>query len=278
MPTTMKPRGWRKVAIASWPKPHDPTTYGILELDASAALRYLDSLTERTGRSVTMLSLVLKALAHAMAQEPASTRMLRFGRWVERDSLDLFVQVDRAGRDLSGIKLVNVPAKPLLDVARELSERAAGVRAEKSRESLRRSTSVTDLLPMALLPLAVRIQDFLAHDLGLSIPPLGIFPDPFGAAMVTNIGSLGLDLALPPVPPIARSSLVMAMGRVSEKPWVVEGQVVVRPVVRFGVAVDHRYLDGAQASRIAQAFTAVLRDPEALFGPDGRGLGETQDA
>ncbi|MNR83000.1 Dihydrolipoyllysine-residue acetyltransferase component of pyruvate dehydrogenase complex [compost metagenome] len=271
MSKTVKPHGWRKVAIASWPKPHDPTTYGVLELDATPALAYLDKLRERKGVSVTMLALVLKALAHAMAQEPASTRMLRFGRWVERDSLDLFVQVDRGGRDLSGLKLTNVPSKGILDVAQEIATRAGAVRAEASPEQLRRSTSVTDRMPMWLMPLALWIQDRLAHDWGLAIPALGIFPDPFGAAMVTNIGSLGLEVAFPPVPPIARCSLVMAMGRVREKPWVVDGQVLVRPVLTLGVAIDHRALDGAQASRMAQAFTEVLAEPERFFGPDGEG-------
>jgi pyruvate dehydrogenase E2 component (dihydrolipoamide acetyltransferase) len=267
----MTPRGWRKVALASWPKPHDPTTYGVLELDATPALLYLEALKARSDVPVTLLALVLKALARAMAQEPASTRMLRFGRWVERPRVDLFVQVDRGGRDLSGIKLVDVPAKGLLDIAREISERAGAVRADASHEALRRSTSVTDRLPMFLMPLALKIQDLLAHDLGITLPALGIFPDPFGAAMVTNVGSLGLDLALPPVPPLARSSLVMALGRVTEKPWVIDGQVVVRPILSLGVAIDHRALDGAQASRMAQAFTALLADPERAFGPEGNG-------
>ena len=270
MSKTVKPHGWRKVAIASWPRPHDPTTYGVLELDATPALAYLGALRERTGVNVTMLALVLKALAHAMAQEPASTRMLRFGRWVERAQLDLFVQVDRGGRDLSGLKLENVPAKGVLDVAQEIASRSGAVRAEESPERLRRSTSVTDRLPIFLMPLALRIQDWLAHDWGIGIPALGIFPDPFGAAMVTNIGSLGLEVALPPVPPLARCSLVMALGRVTEKPWVVDGQVVARPVMTLGVAIDHRALDGAQASRMAQTFRAALADPERLFGTDGR--------
>lgn len=269
MPTIHQPRGWRKVAIASWPKPHDPTTYGILELDATPALGYLDSLRERAGVPVTMLSLVLKALAHAMTQEPAANRMLRFGRMVARDRVDLFVHVDRAGQDLSGFKLEDVPHKPLLEVARELAARASRVRASESPEALRRSTQITDRLPSFLLPLAIAIQDVLAHDFQLAIPALGIFPDPFGAAMVTNVGSLGLDLAFPPVPPLARSSLVIAMGRVKEKPWVVDGSVVPRPVLTFGVSVDHRYLDGSQASRLAQAFSQALSDPERHFGLDG---------
>lgn len=268
---SIKPRGWRRVAIASWSRPHDPTTYGVLELDASAALRYLEDLRERTGVRVTLLALVVKALAHVMAQEPASTRMLKFGRWVDRESLDIFVQVNRDGRDLSGAKLVDVPSKGMTDLARELSERAESLRAERSAESLRRATSVTDRLPMLLLPLALWIQDRLAHDWGIGIPALGIYPDPFGSAMVTNVGSLGLDLALPPVPPISRCSLVVALGRVTEKPWVLEGEVVARPVLSLGVALDHRALDGAQASRMAQAFTAVLADPERVFGPDGNG-------
>lgn len=266
------PRGWRKVALAAWPRPHDPTTYGVLELDASPALRYLKDLRRRHGIKVTMTALVVKALAHAMAEVPASRRMLRRGRLHERERLDVFVHVDRAGRDLSGFKLEDVPAKDMLEVAREIAERAEAVRAAESPERLRRSTAVTDRLPRFLMPLALRIQDVLAHDFGLTLPALGIFPDPFGAALVTNVGSLGLDLAFPPMPPIGRAVMVLAVGQVREKPWVVDGAVVARPVLNVGVTLDHRMLDGAEGSRLARAFAAALADPAGTFGAaDGNG-------
>lgn len=267
----LRARGWRKVALAAWPRPHDPTTYGVLELDATPALRYLDALRENHGAAVTMLALVVKALAHALAEEPSATRIWRWGGLCSRESTDVFVHVDREGRDLSGFKLENVPRKPLLALVSEISDRSGAVRKASSPERLRRSTAVTDALPGFLMPLALRIQDLIAHDWGWDVPALGIFRDPFGAALVTNVGSLGLDLAFPPLPPIGRASIVVALGRVRSKPWVVDGEVQARPVLTLGVTMDHRMLDGAQASRLARSFAAALEDPVGAFGPDGEG-------
>lgn len=265
-----RPRGWRKVAIASWRHPNDPTSYGILEIDATALLAYLERL-KAEGQRVTVLSLVVKAAARAMASEPAAMHRISFGRLIPRESLDIFVQVDRdRGADLSGLKIMDVPAKSLTELASEVEGRARSARSEESAEAVRKSTRVTDRIPGFLMPLALWFQDRIANDFLWDLPFLGVHPDPFGAAMVTNVGSLGaLELGLPPIPPICRCVMVCAVGKVREKPWVVEGRVVARPVLTLGIAVDHRYLDGAHASRMANVFAGALQDPEGAFGARG---------
>jgi pyruvate dehydrogenase E2 component (dihydrolipoamide acetyltransferase) len=63
---------------------------------------------------------------------------------------------------------------------------------------------------------------------------------------VTNLGTHGVDSfrAILNPPEVG----ILAVGRIAERAVVREGQVVVRPVARFTLTVDHRALDGAVAA------------------------------
>lgn len=80
-----------------------------------------------------------------------------------------------------------------------------------------------------------------------------------GTISVTNIGVFGIDGGTPILPPGQTS--IFAMGRIVDKPWVVDGVVTVRPVMQVNMSFDHRVLDGASGSRALQAIAAFLTDP-----------------
>ena len=80
-----------------------------------------------------------------------------------------------------------------------------------------------------------------------------------GTISVTNIGVFGIDGGTPILTPGQTS--IFAMGRIVEKPWVVDGVVTVRPVMQVTMSFDHRVLDGASGSRALQAIAAFLTDP-----------------
>lgn len=86
--------------------------------------------------------------------------------------------------------------------------------------------------------------------MGISIPFLGLKPHTFGSFMLSNIGTLGLDIGFPALFPIANVSFVMIMGGVQLKPWVVNGEVVPRRVITLGAALDHRVVDASHAGKL----------------------------
>ncbi|MBZ0252376.1 MAG: 2-oxo acid dehydrogenase subunit E2 [Candidatus Methylomirabilis sp.] len=51
-----------------------------------------------------------------------------------------------------------------------------------------------------------------------------------------------------------------------DKPVVVDGQVVIRPMLTVGATFDHRLIDGFQASVLAKAGGDVIRDPLLHLG------------
>jgi pyruvate dehydrogenase E2 component (dihydrolipoamide acetyltransferase) len=83
-----------------------------------------------------------------------------------------------------------------------------------------------------------------------------------GTITVTSLGDRGVDTVLPIIfPPQAA---MVGFGRVVERPWVVEGSVVARPVVHASLAADHRVSDGHRAARFLAGVEARLRQPESL--------------
>lgn len=79
---------------------------------------------------------------------------------------------------------------------------------------------------------------------------------------VTNLGDLGVDAAYAVIYP--PQVAIIAIGRVVERPWVVEGRVEPRPVVTLSLSADHRAVDGRQGGAFLAAVERAVQAPEAL--------------
>jgi pyruvate dehydrogenase E2 component (dihydrolipoamide acetyltransferase) len=57
---------------------------------------------------------------------------------------------------------------------------------------------------------------------------------------------------------------IVGFGRVTERPWAVDGMLAVRRVVTATLSADHRASNGHQGGRFLRAIARALEDPEAL--------------
>jgi len=89
---------------------------------------------------------------------------------------------------------------------------------------------------------------------------------------VTNLGE-GSVAALYPVinpPQVA----IVGVGKVSERPWVMNAQVVTMPAVTVSLAADHRVSDGHRGALFLAAIRDLLQHPSQLDIPSpGQGEG-----
>ena len=79
---------------------------------------------------------------------------------------------------------------------------------------------------------------------------------------VTNLGDRGPDLVHGVI--YAPQVALVGFGRVRERPVVVEGAVVARPVVTATLAADHRATDGDRGARFLATAARNLDQPEEL--------------
>jgi pyruvate dehydrogenase E2 component (dihydrolipoamide acetyltransferase) len=84
-----------------------------------------------------------------------------------------------------------------------------------------------------------------------------------GTFTVSNLGSFGIDGFTPIINP--PESAILGLGRIIEKPVVMEGQVVVRPMMMLSLSFDHRVVDGAPAARFLNRIADYIHEPLLLL-------------
>lgn len=258
-------RGWRRLASALWSTPNDPQIYGSLAVDAGPMLAFIEQ-ARGAGLHLTPTHLVGRAVACALAAVPALNVRLSGDRAFPRDGVDIFfiAALGEAGKqDLSGVKLKRVEQRDVFSVARELSERSVQLRQGVDPE-LARAKRVLDRLPRPLLRLVLRLGAWAAGERGWSLPLLGLEAAPFGSAMVSSVGMLGLPWGFAPLAWLYRVPALVLVGEIEDQPRAVQGRVEVRPMLPLTVTIDHRYVDGAQLAQALVALRAYLAEPAAF--------------
>jgi 2-oxoisovalerate dehydrogenase E2 component (dihydrolipoyl transacylase) len=81
---------------------------------------------------------------------------------------------------------------------------------------------------------------------------------------ITNVGSFGMESGTPIIN--HPEAAILAPGVIAKRPWVVDGQIVVRDVMTLALSFDHRVLDGAEAGRFLRYLGDLIEKPARLFG------------
>lgn len=262
---------FRRIAIGTWRTAYDPTVYGTLALRADKVLTYLETFRARTGKRATLSHLMAKAVAITLSEMPDANAILRFNRIYLRKDIGVFFQValedDKTGEiDLSGATIFDAHQKSLLEIVEEFEKKVGSVR-KKEDKNLEGSRNLFKSIPFFLLNTMLDLIGWLSFTLNLDLRWAGIPKDPFGSAMVTNIGSLGLEEAYVPLVPYSRVPLLIALGAVKDEPVVEDGAIVPGKIIRAFATFDHRVLDGMHAAKMSKTLKRIFADPEKELGP-----------
>jgi pyruvate dehydrogenase E2 component (dihydrolipoamide acetyltransferase) len=80
---------------------------------------------------------------------------------------------------------------------------------------------------------------------------------------ISNLGMMGIDEFTAVINP--PEAAILAVGSMTPKPVVREGEVVVRQLMRVTMSCDHRVIDGATGARFLQTFKKLLENPFLLM-------------
>jgi pyruvate dehydrogenase E2 component (dihydrolipoamide acetyltransferase) len=80
---------------------------------------------------------------------------------------------------------------------------------------------------------------------------------------VSNLGMYDIDEFTAVINP--PEAAILAVGRVTEKPVVVDGAVVPRRMMRVTLSCDHRVVDGATGAKFLQTLKLMLENPLAML-------------
>jgi pyruvate dehydrogenase E2 component (dihydrolipoamide acetyltransferase) len=179
--------------------------------------------------------------------------------------VDLFVSVSADdGRDLSGARIASADRLSLAGLIDAVESGARGVRSGEDK-SYQKSRNLMKRLPWWLSRPLLRLIDFLTNELHVHLPSQGMPRDPFGSAVITNVGPFGIDTAFAPFVPLGRSAMLLLLSEVKLRPTVVDGdRIEARPTLRLCGTFDHRVIDGASAGRLARAIRQAVEHPGEL--------------
>jgi pyruvate dehydrogenase E2 component (dihydrolipoamide acetyltransferase) len=270
-----KMRTRRKLAIASWSSPREGNIYGKMTVDATHALAYIKELRETTGERVTITHLVGKAVAEGLVACPDLNGVIRLGSFTPHKTVDIaYLVALTEGANLAKAKIENADKKSVTDISRALRELAEKLRKGKD-ETFEKSQGPLKLLPTWMIRPLVFFTGYLASVWGVNLKGLGLEPYPFGSAIVTSVGMMGLDEGFAPPTPWAYVPLYVVVGAIREQPAVVDGEVVIQPQLTVTATLDHRFIDGAQGAILAKRFREIMANPWQL---DGNALPESTES
>ncbi len=79
---------------------------------------------------------------------------------------------------------------------------------------------------------------------------------------VTSLGDRGVDTVFGVIYP--PQVALLGFGRPVDRPWVRDGQIVVRPIVHATLSADHRASDGHRGGLLLDAIDHLLQEPDKL--------------
>ena len=263
------PSTYRMIAANVWDHPYDPHVYGSLEVRSEKLEAWIAAKRAESGEKVTVSHAVARALAMVIEKHRELNALVRFGSLYQRKDIDIFMQIvvedaENIGKtDLSGIKIKNCEQHDVVALGKLIRERAAKIRAGNDAEFNQTKKGLAGLPGIFIKPV-LRFLDFLQYTLNINPKFLGTPGDPFGSAMVTNVGVFGLTVGYAPFFPLARTPIIITLGTIETKPIVEDGQIVIGRVLHVNGTFDHRVVDGYHGGVVAREMKALLENPERL--------------
>lgn len=260
---------FRKIAIGTWQTAYDPSVYGTMELRMDEAMRYLGEFREKTGLKLTVSHMMAKAAAMVLKECPDANAVIRWNRVYLRKRIGIFFQVVMTDQgdgkiDLSGATVYDVESKSLVEIVNEFQAKVDLVRARKD-PALEKTRNTFLSIPYFALNRFLKMLSFFSFEMNLDLRWAGIPSDPFGSMMITNIGTLGLDIAYVPLVPYSHVPILLATGAVKDVPVVEDGKIVPGKIMAVNATFDHRIIDGFHAAAMSKVLREWIEHPFEHF-------------
>ena len=115
-----------------------------------------------------------------------------------------------------------------------------------------------DGLGLAQIEEQIRTYGIKARDGKLTIEDMS-----GGTFTISNGGVFGSLLSTPILN--APQTAILGMHKIQERPVVVDGQIVIRPMMYLALSYDHRLIDGSEAVRFLITIKELLEDPARIL-------------
>lgn len=254
---------WRQTAATIYKKPTDSRILGSLEVDITALEIYIAE-QRKQGKKLTLTHFFLVAASRAVKEDvPELNTYIKRGKVCTHPSVDVSVSVLMDDGSMSSVKVEHANELSLTTSIQVLRDKIQTLRKGTESKTMKGKKH------FGLIPFPIRnwlfaaLKNIVIH-WGIDIPAIGFTSHNFGSFILSNIGTLGLDVGYPAVMPIANISFVLILGKVNKKPWVVNDEIKIRSVITLSAALDHRVVDASHAGLLFKSLKKYIQQPQLL--------------
>lgn len=259
--TIERPSFSRQIAIdafAALPESHPMVA--MLELDVSRAQAAI-ARRQAAGEQVSLFAFVIHCIAKAVAEHPAMNGVMHGRSVVRFDDVDISVPVEvqtdgeRVPRE---VVLRRAQDASPLQVYQQLTQ-ARG--AHDAKGTLGREDAFNRRLGRLArwIPRPLRLwllRRFIADAFRVKRVA--------GTTLVTSVGKFAAIPGHAFTFTTGPRAAMFVVGGAVDRPWVQDGQLVVRPVLSLSVMVNHDLVDGAPMARFATRLQALVESAHGL--------------
>lgn len=255
---------WRKVATAIYRKPLDAKILGTVELDVTDLETWIIA-KRQEGLKVSMMYPFVLWVSRALKHEvPELNCYVSGGNVRHHERVDAMVTVLMRGeKALTMLKVPDADQMSLPQLVAWLQDEIPRHRRAEGDSS----SKMIDFLAKVPWPFRRWLVDTMRKiviEWGVALPGI-TRPENYGSFLLSNIGSVGLDIGYPSLMPASNIPMVLIMGSVQTKPAVHEGQIVPRRMLNLSVSLDHRVVDALHGGKLFRYLKAQLKHPENLM-------------
>lgn len=235
---------------------NESAVYFEQRLDLTRTLPWLEQ------RNARLFHLVLHALASVLHERERLNRFTVGRNTYQRSGVYLSFAAKKSMSDdapLATIKRRFDKDESFSALVAALGSDVAEARSDRPSH-IDKELSILLRLPAFLLAFLLGLLKRL-YAWGLA-PRALVDTDPmYTSAFVANLGSIGIDAAYHHLYEHGNCPLFMTIGRVTDTPLVVDGAVVVRPVLTLRFSYDERVEDGLYAARSLRLLSERIEHP-----------------
>lgn len=208
------------------------------EIDMSAVIRRRNE-RKAAGMRISYVAFLIEAIARAIRLHPEANVVVKNGfrpKIAHYSNIDAKFTVDKT---IDGQRVVMSGLIPNADATPvEEMQKIIEYYRDRDASEISEFANVRKLqsLPAWLGSLGYR----------LAMGKLGGRPKLQGTFSITSLGHRPIQAFYP----IISNTLCFGVGAIEDKPAALEGRIVIRPMMRLGLAFDHRAIDGALAADI----------------------------
>lgn len=215
-----------------------PPVFLDTEVDATALLAHRRE-AAADGRRYSIVSYLLQVAGRVLVAHPEANAAITGGLWPKVARFPSATGKLALDRRIGGKRVVLAAVLPELDKASlDVIQARVDYYRDGDPDTMPEFAGARKLhgLPALIGRMAYRAV----------VRPLARRAQVFGTFSVTSLGHRPVD----GFHSVGGTTITLGVGRIAERPVVVDGQVAVAPTFRLSLAFDHRVIDGAEAADV----------------------------